>query len=180
MTWMAASDIHGSSLWCRRLLDAAEREKPDGLLLLGDLLYHGPRNDLPEGYAPKEVITMLNAYEGRLIAVRGNCDAEIDQTVLNFPIMADYALLMIGGRCVYASHGHLYDDLRLPLRVGDYLLQGHTHVPCWAERDDGVTVLNPGSVSLPKDGSPRGYLMIDEEGVVWKDMDGITYHRVDF
>lgn len=107
MKWMVASDIHGSAKYCRELLGAYEREKADRLLLLGDLLYHGPRNDLPEEYAPKVVITMLNAKKKNILCVRGNCDAEVDQMVLEFPILADYCMLDLGTKLVYATHGHL-------------------------------------------------------------------------
>ena len=130
MKWMVASDIHGSAKYCRELLDAYEREKADRLLLLGDLLYHGPRNDLPEEYAPKMVIAMLNAKKNQILCVRGNCDAEVDQMVLEFPILADYCMLDLGTKLVYATHGHLTSAEQLPpLREGDLFLQGHTHVP---------------------------------------------------
>ena len=130
MKWMVASDIHGSAKYCRELLDAYEREEADRLLLLGDLLYHGPRNDLPEEYAPKVVISMLNAKKNNILCIRGNCDAEVDQMVLEFPILADYCMLDLGTKLVYATHGHLTSAEQLPpLREGDLFLQGHTHVP---------------------------------------------------
>ena len=116
MKWMVASDIHGSAKYCRELLDAYEREKADRLLLLGDLLYHGPRNDLPEEYAPKMVIAMLNAKKNQILCVRGNCDAEVDQMVLEFPILADYCMLDLGTKLVYATHGHLTSAEQLPPR----------------------------------------------------------------
>ena len=129
MKLMIASDLHGSAFYCRQLLAAMEREQPDKLLLLGDILYHGPRNDLPEGYAPKEVIAMLNPLRERLLCVRGNCDTEVDQMVLGFPILADYALLYAGSRTVFATHGHHYNTAcPPPLAKGDILLHGHT--PC--------------------------------------------------
>ena len=134
MKLMIASDLHGSAFYCRQLLAAMEREQPDKLLLLGDILYHGPRNDLPEGYAPKEVIAMLNPLRERLLCVRGNCDTEVDQMVLDFPILADYALLYAGSRAVFATHGHHYNTAcPPPLAKGDILLHGHTHVPAWQE-----------------------------------------------
>lgn len=163
MKLVIASDIHGSAVWCRKLVDAVERECPDRLLLLGDELYHGPRNELPEGYDPKRVIEMLNVLAGRIVAVRGNCDAEVDQMVLDFPCMADYIELFDGPRRLFCTHGHIYSadgqgGIPVPHLVdGDVFLQGHTHV----KRDelvplpDGgtVRVVNPGSVSIPKDGS---------------------------
>ena len=142
MKWMVASDIHGSAKYCRELLDAYEREKADRLLLLGDLLYHGPHNDLPEEYAPKMVIAMLNAKKNQILCVRGNCDAEVDQMVLEFPILADYCILDLGTKLVYATHGHLTSAEQLPpLREGDLFLQGHTHVPM-NEVKNGIRCMN--------------------------------------
>lgn len=175
MKIMVASDIHGSALYCGMLLDAYKREQEAGvsrLILLGDLLYHGPRNDLPEGYAPKTVIDQLNGIREDLICVRGNCDTEVDQMVLDFPILSDSALLVLGERTIFATHGHLYNLQKLPpLKKGDVLLHGHTHIPA-AEVQDGILYLNPGSVSIPKDGSQRGYFLLDERRVIRKDLSG--------
>ncbi len=130
MRLMIASDIHGSAKWCEQLLEAWQMEKPDRLVLLGDLLYHGPRNDLPEGYAPKEVIAMLNDIAPHLLCVRGNCEAEVDQMVLSFPVMADYCVLLVGGHTVYATHGHVYSEGNPPpLLPSDILLCGPTQIP---------------------------------------------------
>ena len=149
MKWMIASDLHGSERACREMLAAFQREGADRLLLLGDILYHGPRNDLPEGYAPKAVIEALNGYADRIYCVRGNCDAEVDQMVLRFPIMADYLLLPVGERLIFATHGHVYNADNLPpLRPGDVLLHGHTHLSACEVRE-GSTSCNPGSVALP-------------------------------
>ena len=153
MKLLIASDIHGSAFWCRRLREIAEAEQPDKLILLGDLLYHGPRNDLPRDYAPKQVIPMLSRYADRILAVRGNCEAEVDQMVLPFPCMADYALLNWDGQDFYLTHGHLWNPDNLPpLAEGTVFLSGHTHVKL-DEMRSGVRCLNPGSVSIPKDGS---------------------------
>ena len=153
MKFVIASDIHGSARWCRALMDLVEREKPDKLILLGDLLYHGPRNDLPEEYAPKQVIPLLSAWAEKIIAVRGNCEAEVDQMVLPFPCMADYAEVLADGKTLYLTHGHHTSPENLPpLPQGSVFLSGHTHV----KRDEvigGIRCLNPGSVSIPKDGS---------------------------
>ena len=179
MRILIASDIHGSSLYCRMLLDAFRREGADRLLLLGDILYHGPRNDLPAGYAPKEVTAQLNACAASILGVCGNCDAEIDQAVLAFPIMADYCLLFAGGRTIFATHGHIYNaSCPPPMHPGDILLHGHTHVPCWDSFGDGNLCLNPGSVSLPKENTPRGYILLAGEEIVWKDLTGAVYHRI--
>lgn len=164
MKYMFASDIHGSAYYCRKMLEVYREEKADRLILLGDLLYHGPRNDLPREYAPKEVIAMLNAHKNEIYNVRGNCDAEVDQMVLEFPVMADYALFEIAGKTIYASHGHVYHQDHLPpLKKGDVFIQGHTHV-LKAERAEDYVFLNPGSVSLPKEGNPNTYAVL-EDGV---------------
>lgn len=153
MKLLIASDIHGSAFWCRRLCEIVDAEQPDKLILLGDLLYHGPRNDLPREYAPKQVIPMLSRYADRILAVRGNCEAEVDQMVLPFPCMADYALLNCREQDFYLTHGHLWNPDNLPpLAEGTVFLSGHTHVKL-DENRDGIRCLNPGSVSIPKDGS---------------------------
>lgn len=172
MKLLIASDIHGSAHYCRRLLAAADAERPDRILLLGDLLYHGPRNDLPEGYAPREVAALLNARKNGLLCVRGNCEAEVDQMVLDFPVLADYALLAVDGLTLFATHGHVYNDAALPpLGAGDILLFGHTHVPLCASRE-GHLCLNPGSVSLPKAESWHGYMTLSGGEFLWKDLEG--------
>ncbi|WP_058985631.1 phosphodiesterase [Hugonella massiliensis] len=163
MKLVIASDIHGSAYWCGKLMDEIEREAPDTVVLLGDLLYHGPRNDLPRGYAPKQVLAMLNTLADHVVAVRGNCDAEVDQMVLDFPMMADYAVIADGGFQMLCTHGHLPSPDRVPAPPqGGALLYGHTHVkmnePLDVRMPDGsvvptVRMLNPGSVSIPKDGS---------------------------
>lgn len=161
MKLLIASDIHGSALFCRQLLDRVEAENPDKLLLLGDLLYHGPRNDLPQGYRPKEVITMLSGLKDRILAVRGNCEAEVDQMVLEFPVLADYCVLVIEGKTFFATHGHVYNTDHLPpLKKGDILIHGHTHV-LKAENMGDYIWLNPGSVSIPKEGNPPTYAVLE-------------------
>ena len=151
MKLVIASDIHGSAHWCRKLMDAIDTEAPDSVVLLGDLLYHGPRNGLPFGYAPKEV--MLNSLAEKVIAVRGNCDAEVDQMVLDFPLESDYAVIMDGERQLFCTHGHVFSPGDHPaLPEGSAFLSGHTHVKTNVVRD-GIRYVNPGSVSIPKDGS---------------------------
>ena len=153
MKLLIASDIHGSAYWCGKLMDLIQAENPDRVILLGDLLYHGPRNDLPRGYAPKQVIPMLSGIQERIVAVRGNCEAEVDQMVLPFPCLADYAQLLVDGKLFHLSHGHHQNPEQLPpLPQGSVFLFGHTHVKL-DQQVNGIRCLNPGSVSIPKDGS---------------------------
>ncbi len=153
MKLLIASDIHGSAFWCRRLCEIMEAEQPDKLILLGDLLNHRPLNDLPLEYAPKQVIPMLSQYKDKIIAVRGNCEAEVDQMVLPFPCMADFSQLFMDGKTFYMTHGHHHSPDNLPpLTEGSIFLSGHTHVKL-DEIRNGIRCLNPGSVSIPKDGS---------------------------
>ena len=171
MKLVIASDIHGSAYWCGRLCELIEQENPDRIVLLGDLLYHGPRNDLPRDYAPKQVIPMLSALKEKILAVRGNCEAEVDQMVLPFHCMADYALLDCGGISMYLTHGHHANpDALPPLPEGSVFLSGHTHVKL-DKIVGGVRCLNPGSVSIPKDGSHS--FIIFENGEfrfhIWED-----------
>ena len=180
MKWMIASDLHGSAYYCRKMLEAFEREGADRLFLLGDLLYHGPRNDLPREYAPKEVIPLLNGKKEKLLCVRGNCDAEVDQMVLEFPVLADYAVLPVGQRLIYATHGHIYHVKNLPpLAPGDVLLHGHTHVPAWTEFGQRNLYLNPGSVSIPKENSPHSYLILEGNTMQWKELESsAVFHEL--
>lgn len=180
MKWMIASDLHGSAYYCRKMLEAFEREGADRLFLLGDLLYHGPRNDLPREYAPKEVIPLLNGKKEKLLCVRGNCDAEVDQMVLEFPVLADYAVLPVGQRLIYATHGHIYHVKNLPpLAPGDALLHGHTHVPAWTEFGQGNLYLNPGSVSIPKEDSPHSYMTLEGNTMQWKELESsAVFHEL--
>ncbi len=203
MKLLIASDLHGSAEFCRDLLRAWDREKAERMLLLGDILYHGPRNDLPEAYAPKEVISLLNEKKNRILCVRGNCDTEVDQMVLDFPLLADYAMIWIDGFAMYATHGHLYHPDHLPpLTAGDILLYGHTHIPSWEKREivsgafagsghiaedpdfpekpqASVLCLNPGSVAIPKAHSPHSYMIFENGVFQWKTLAGEVFHRLD-
>jgi len=166
MKYFFASDIHGSAYYCKKMLDAYNRFSAGDrtecrLVLLGDILYHGPRNDLPADYAPKQVAAMLNEYADSILCVKGNCEAEVDQMMLSFPIMADYALLEIDGRRIYLTHGHHFNiDNPLPMCEGDIMIYGHTHVPI-DETRNFRRFLNPGSVSIPKQDSGHGYIVYE-------------------
>ena len=175
MKLLIASDLHGAAPAVRALDARVEAESPDRIVLLGDLLYHGPRNDLPEGYAPKEALAVLNGWSTRVVAVRGNCDAEVDQMVLDFPCLADYALVEADGHMLYLTHGHLPgktpdDPPALPPKSA--FLSGHTHVKTLEERD-GVLFVNPGSASIPKDGS-ASYAVYEHGRFALKALDGRT------
>lgn len=177
MKLMIASDIHGSAAYCRQLMEAFDLERPSKLLLLGDILYHGPRNALPLNYNPQEVANLLNNIKESLLCVRGNCDTEVDQMLLSFPILADYCTVFWQRKTVFATHGHHFSPEALPpLSQGDILLCGHTHVPALTETD-GILYLNPGSVSIPKEDSPHGYLVFDETTAYWKTLDGEVWKQ---
>ena len=177
MKYMFASDIHGSAFYCRKLIDAYQASGAEKLVLLGDILYHGPRNDLPLEYAPKAVIAMLNSMKHELLAVRGNCDTEVDQMVLEFPIMADYGILVLDGRTFYATHGHVYNsDSLMPMGKDDILIHGHTHL-LQAKKENGHWILNPGSVSIPKGGNPATYAVYEDGSFTIYDFDGNAVER---
>ena len=170
MKILIASDIHGSAKYCELLHKAFENENADRMLLLGDILYHGPRNDLPEEYAPKKVIELLNPLKDKLLCVRGNCDTEVDQMVLNFPILADYTVIPVGNRLLYATHGHKFGETTPPpLSRGDLLLNGHTHVPKCENKGDFI-YLNCGSVSIPKEDSAHSYMVLENGKFLWKNL----------
>lgn len=177
MKLVIASDLHGSAGACRALAAAVARENPDRVVLLGDLLYHGPRNDLPADYDPKSAISILNSMKDLVLCVRGNCDAEIDQMVLEFPIMAPYAYLLLGNTAIFATHGHLYDPDTYALRPGEIFLSGHTHVSGhWFKA--GKLCLNPGSMGIPKGGTPAGYMTCDGKTFRWHTLEGRLYDEM--
>ena len=161
--WLIASDIHGDYECAKALAERYEASGADRLILLGDLLYHGPRNDLPAGYAPKKVIALLNEMKNEILTVRGNCDTEVDQMVLEFPILADYAALSLDGLTIYATHGHNYNEIKpMPMVKGDILLHGHTHVIRNEKFGNKNTYLNPGSITLPKENCPRSFMIYED------------------
>ena len=172
MKVLIASDIHGSLKYCTQLVERYKKEGCEKLILLGDVLYHGPRNDLPEEYNPKGVIALLNSMSEEILCVRGNCEAEVDDMVLDFNVLAEYALLFNNGRTFFLTHGHKFNPQNLPrLKKGDVLFNGHTHVSKIEEIGDFLYV-NPGSVSIPKENTPRGYIILDDEKITHKNLGG--------
>lgn len=180
MKYAVVSDIHGDLSGALAFQKACEEIQPDRILCLGDILYHGPRNDLPDAYAPKKVIPIMNSFTDKIIAVRGNCEAEVDQMVLSFPCMADYNVIPFGRQNIFMSHGHIYSPDHLPpLNQNDIFLSGHTHIPT-AEQRNGIYLLNPGSISLPKGGHPKTYGILDESGFTVYTIEHSVYLRVIF
>ncbi len=180
MKLLIASDLHGDADCCRALLEKYKEEGADELLLLGDILYHGPRNDLPAGYRPKEVIALLSALPKHPLCVRGNCDTEVDQMVLPFPILSDYTCLFADGIRMFATHGHHQNPENLPpLAAGNAFLYGHTHILKAEKNENGVLLLNPGSVSLPKGGNPKTYMIYEDRRFTVRDFDGNTLASVE-
>ena len=172
MKLMIASDIHGSEYYCKQLIEQYHKESADKLILLGDILYHGPRNDLPKGYNPKGVIELLNSMKEEILCVRGNCEAEVDQMVLSFSVLSDSMILYLDNRMVFATHGHIFNKENLPqIKKGDILLHGHTHVQA-LEKFDGYYYLNPGSVSIPKNGNENSYMIYEDSTYTIKNLEG--------
>lgn len=179
MKLLIASDIHGDLDSAHAVIDAYVRHGADRLVLLGDLLYHGPRNDLPSGYAPKKVIELLNSQKEHILCVRGNCDTEVDQMVLEFPVLADYAFIETDGIRMFLTHGHKFSlQSPPPLCHGEVLLNGHTHVAKWERFGNGNLYLNPGSVSIPKEDTPRGYIVYSDGVFCFFTLDGKEWARV--
>ncbi|NCB33705.1 MAG: phosphodiesterase [Erysipelotrichia bacterium] len=178
MKFLTVSDIHGSLSGASHIMELYAFHQCDAILCCGDILYHGPRNNLPEDYAPKDVIAILNPIADHIIAVRGNCDAEVDQMVLSFAITADYSIVYAGKRKVFMSHGHIYGPEHLPvLQPGEAFLSGHTHIPA-AEEKNGIYILNPGSIALPKGGHPRTYGVLEEHLFTVYAMDRTPYTSI--
>ena len=163
MKYFFASDIHGSSFYTKRVLEKYKESNAAKLILLGDLLYHGPRNDLPKDYCPKEVFAMLNDFKDDIIAVRGNCDSEVDQMVLDFPMRADYSICVFNDIYFFITHGHIFGEENMPnLPRGSAFIYGHVHLPI-AKNIDGIYILNPGSASLPKEENPNSYAILEDD-----------------
>ena len=163
MKFFILSDIHGSVPAFEKAMKAFDAEKADFLVICGDYLNHGPRNPIPEGYDPQRLATMINAYKMRILAVRGNCDSEVDQMLLHFPITAPWQQVLLEKQRLFLTHGHLFGPENLPaLNQNDVLVYGHTHLPV-AEQRGEIFHFNPGSVSIPKGGNPASYGMLDND-----------------
>jgi putative phosphoesterase len=174
------SDIHGSLYYLKKVMEIFEKENYDKLVILGDELYHGPRNPLPKDYSPKEVIEILNKYKDKIIAVRGNCDSEVDQMVLSYPIMSDYSMIYLRNKRVFLTHGHIYNiDNPLPMSEGDILLYGHFHIPMIEKKEERY-FFNPGSISLPKNNSNHSFALLDETKFQIKDLDENILMEINF
>lgn len=172
------SDIHGSVYYLNKALERFEKEQADYLVILGDLLYHGARNPLPKEYEPKKVIELLNSLSDRIISVRGNCDSEVDQMVLDFPIMADYSTIFYEGKRLFLTHGHIYNEGNMPkLKDGDVFIHGHTHIPK-AEKLDNIFFINPGSITLPKENNPHTYGILEGDVFTIKELDGSVFKEI--
>jgi putative phosphoesterase len=181
MRLFICSDIHGDLSSAEAIFTLFEKEGCDKILILGDLLYHGPRNDLPKTYAPKAVISLLNKNKDKILSVRGNCDTEVDQMVLEFPILADYAYIDLDGLSVFATHGHHHNtETPPPLRRGEILLHGHTHIPVCVPFGNENHYINPGSISLPKGGFKQSYMIYEGRRFTVKSIDGEVIWEKEF
>ena len=173
------SDIHGSAFYTAKALEKFREEKADYIVILGDELYHGARNPLPLHYNPKEVIELLNGYADKILAIRGNCDSEVDEMVLNFPMMATYSIMLYNNRRIFLTHGHVYNEEKLPkLSAGDIFVYGHTHIPK-AEKQGDIYILNPGSITLPKENNPNSYGVLENNLFTIKDMEGRAFMQIE-
>ncbi|MBU3144314.1 phosphodiesterase [Clostridium sp. CF012] len=174
------SDIHGSLFFLKKALELYKEEGASYIIMLGDALYHGPRNPLPEEYKPQEVANLLNEYKDKIIAVRGNCDSEVDQMLIEYPMMADYSIILYNNRRLFLTHGHIYNEDNLPnLNENDVLVHGHTHLPV-AKKHNKIYVLNPGSLSLPKENSPNSYAILQDDLFQIKDLEGNVIKEINF
>ncbi len=180
MKYFVISDIHGSSFYLKKAMERFEEERADFIIILGDILYHGARNDLPKGYNPKEIIEILNKKAEIIMAIRGNCESEVDQMVLDFPVNASYSNMIVGDKRFFITHGHLYNENnRVKLAENSCFLSGHTHI-LKAEKIDGIHYLNPGSLSIPKNGNPHSYAILNEKTFTIKNLDGEIITEYDF
>lgn len=170
MKVLVISDIHGSSYYARKIEEIVKKENPEKIVLLGDLYYHGPRNELSQEYAPMEVAKILNSLKDKLMVVRGNCDAEVDEMISEFKF-EEHILTNINGKNIYFTHGHKYNIENIPYEDFDILIYGHIHQGFIQEKE-GYLFANPGSISLPKGGTEHSYLILEENQITLKDVDG--------
>lgn len=180
MRYLICSDIHGSYSACQKIIEHFTSLKCDFLVILGDILYHGPRNPLPEGHNPQKVCELLNKYSDKIIACRGNCDAEVDQMVLDFPIMQDYSLILDDGTRLFCTHGHIYTPENPKLKY-DVYFSGHTHIQVLEHHQHGTAIIcNPGSISLPKASSSAGFAVYEDNSVTLYDIEGIKLKTMSY
>lgn len=166
------SDIHGSLYYLNKALKAYEREKCEYIVILGDVLYHGPRNDIPKGYDPKSVANILNKLKNKIMCVKGNCDGEVDQMMIEFPILCDYSTIFYKEKRLFLTHGHKYNkNNMLPVDKGDIIISGHTHIPV-CEKVEGVYFINPGSITFPKENTKHSYGILEDDKFIIKDLNG--------
>ena len=170
MKVLIISDIHGSGYYAEKIKEIVEKENAEKIVLLGDLYYHGPRNDLSQEYAPPKVAKILNSLKDKLLVVKGNCDAEVDEMISEFKF-ENYILMELNGKKVYFTHGHKYNIEVIPYEDFEILIYGHIHQGFIQEKE-GYLFANPGSISIPRLGSAHSYLIFDEEKLVLKDVDG--------
>lgn len=177
MKILFASDLHGSAFYCNVLKNIVEKENPEKIVLLGDLLYHGPRNPLPKEYNPQKVFEMLNSLKDKIICVRGNCDSEVDQMVLEFPIMSDYSIINVDGINLFLTHGHIYNKENIPPLEDVILIHGHTHINTIEKFEKGMYI-NPGSITLPKENQENSYMIYENKQFVIKNLEGIEIKSI--
>jgi hypothetical protein len=172
------SDIHGSLFFLEKALNRYNEEGASHIVLLGDTLYHGPRNPLPKDYNPQAVASLLNNYKDKILAVRGNCDSEVDQMLIEYPMMSDYSLMLLNNRRLFLTHGHIYNENNMPsLSDNDVVIHGHTHIPL-AKKNNGIYILNPGSVTLPKEDYPNSYAILEDDLFQIKDLQGTVIKEI--
>ncbi|MBZ9687268.1 phosphodiesterase [Clostridium estertheticum] len=172
------SDIHGSLFYLKKALKRYNEEGASYIVMLGDALYHGPRNPMPEEYNPQGVANLLNEYKNKIIAVRGNCDSEVDQMLIEYPMMADYSIILYNNKRIFLTHGHIYNEGNLPsLGENDVLVHGHTHLPV-AKKHNNIYILNPGSISLPKENNPNSYAILQDDLFQIKDLEGTVIKEI--
>jgi uncharacterized protein len=172
------SDLHGSLYYTKKALDNFKKENADYIVILGDELYHGARNPLPSEYNPKEVAQLLNEFADKIIAIRGNCDSEVDEMVLDFPMMATYSIILYDNRRLFLTHGHIYNEDNLPnLSGGDVFIYGHTHISK-AEKQGAIFIINPGSITFPKGNCTNSYGVLEESTFKLKDLDGNVFKEL--